>query len=333
MKCIFCLKERAPSDEHVFPEAIGGTLVIHRVCKPCNDILGSQADAKLVDHMLIILGRAECRIKRKGGTVPDALEALGAGRLVSDPEQRIAVSTPSEGGKPILKLVTRKVTGVENGQKFVRLKVDRQNLPHLGPMTQKVRVRAGMPPLSESELAGELTRAIESSHTIVEPQIIHHPQIDLIYFQRGIFKIVYELAWYWLGDDFLEDAEAAKLREVVLNPASIEHPESTGIIGTIKFGDDAGQLLLWKLRPYAHLGMAIRSGSNMMLTIRIFNTMSAIVCVSKNGDRYPNFAASPDGQFIEIDPRQKTERQSTILAEVDRLTAENLALGREPNYP
>ena len=36
MRCIFCLKERDPSLEHVFPAAIGGTLTIDRVCKPCN---------------------------------------------------------------------------------------------------------------------------------------------------------------------------------------------------------------------------------------------------------------------------------------------------------
>src|ERR1039457_2774643 len=30
MRCIFCLKDRQPSSEHVFPEAIGGTLTIDR---------------------------------------------------------------------------------------------------------------------------------------------------------------------------------------------------------------------------------------------------------------------------------------------------------------
>lgn len=333
MLCIFCLKDRPPSDEHVFPEAIGGTLVIHRVCKPCNDILGSQVDAKLVDHYLIIMSRAACGIAGKGGKVPDAFKALGAGRLASDPEQRIRVSVPANGGKPILKLAPRKMTGVENGQQFVRLMIDSQDYPDLGDMIQKMRVRVGMPPLSDSELAGELTRAIESSRAIEQPQVIHNPKIDLIYFQAGIFKIAYELAWYWFGDDFLEDAEAAKLRKVVLNPTSLERPESTGLAATIKISDDAGPLALWQHRRHAHIGMAMRSGKNMMLTIRIFNTMSAIVCVSKNGDRYPNFALSPDGQFIEIDPRQKTERQSTILAELGRLTAESLAIAESRTVP
>jgi hypothetical protein len=39
-----CLSEREPSEEHVFPAAIGGTLVIDRVCKPCNDRLGANVD-------------------------------------------------------------------------------------------------------------------------------------------------------------------------------------------------------------------------------------------------------------------------------------------------
>jgi hypothetical protein len=38
MKRIFCLEEKPSSDEHVFPEAIGGTLHIDRVCESCSNL-------------------------------------------------------------------------------------------------------------------------------------------------------------------------------------------------------------------------------------------------------------------------------------------------------
>jgi hypothetical protein len=59
MRCFFCLEEREPTEEHVFPHAIGGTLTIDRVCKPCNDFLGAKVDVLLTNHELILIKRAD----------------------------------------------------------------------------------------------------------------------------------------------------------------------------------------------------------------------------------------------------------------------------------
>jgi hypothetical protein len=59
MLCIFCDQERAPSIEHVFPLAIGGTVTTDRVCAPCNSVLGSRVDAALSDFFPVRMRRAE----------------------------------------------------------------------------------------------------------------------------------------------------------------------------------------------------------------------------------------------------------------------------------
>jgi hypothetical protein len=65
MKCIFCLNEREPSVEHVFPDAIGGTWTTDRVCKPCNDWLGSNVDVELTDYSGTLMKRSLLAIKKR----------------------------------------------------------------------------------------------------------------------------------------------------------------------------------------------------------------------------------------------------------------------------
>ena len=71
MRCIFCLEEKAENEEHVFPLAIGGCLITKRVCEGCNSKLGTSVDAPLIDHLFVLLRRAELGIAGRGG-VPDA---------------------------------------------------------------------------------------------------------------------------------------------------------------------------------------------------------------------------------------------------------------------
>ena len=55
-KCIFCLNkfdDSKKTEEHVFPEAIGGSFSIFNLCKPCNDKLGANADSHLINNLFI----------------------------------------------------------------------------------------------------------------------------------------------------------------------------------------------------------------------------------------------------------------------------------------
>lgn len=54
--CIFCLKSKDPSDEHVMPYSLGGNLTIQCVCKECNGGL-SVLDQSLADASLLVLPR------------------------------------------------------------------------------------------------------------------------------------------------------------------------------------------------------------------------------------------------------------------------------------
>jgi len=50
MLCIFCQKNKQPSEEHIIPENVGGSVISYQVCSGCNSILGSHADSELNKH-------------------------------------------------------------------------------------------------------------------------------------------------------------------------------------------------------------------------------------------------------------------------------------------
>ena len=90
MRCFFCLEEKEPSIEHVFPAAIGGTLKTNRVCTACNSLLGQEVDVRLTDHPAILMKRHELGMTTSAGKAVDATKKLFAqGALAADPEKRI----------------------------------------------------------------------------------------------------------------------------------------------------------------------------------------------------------------------------------------------------
>lgn len=77
MVCIFCINLHPISDvnpythEHVFPEAIGGSLILKKmVCSKCNSSVISKIDNQLTDHPLVLIERNRLQLKSKGRDIP-----------------------------------------------------------------------------------------------------------------------------------------------------------------------------------------------------------------------------------------------------------------------
>src|SRR5882724_408500 len=97
MKCILCLVDKNNSefsDEHVFPEAIGGTLRIKTVCKQCNDYLGHSVDVHLAEHEFVRSIRLSLGLAGKSKTPPNPLER---GVSPTDPTQKFRYVLDAEG--------------------------------------------------------------------------------------------------------------------------------------------------------------------------------------------------------------------------------------------
>jgi hypothetical protein len=120
MRCIFCLNEREPSVEHVFPDAIGGTLVIDRVCKPCNDWLGTNIDALLTDHVLVLAKRNQLGITNRDGKSPTWHDVFGIATMANDPDQRVKMIQDEKTGQIKPTLLYRELrTTTEDGKETI----------------------------------------------------------------------------------------------------------------------------------------------------------------------------------------------------------------------
>jgi hypothetical protein len=77
MKCIFCLEEKDPSDEHIIPDSIGGVLCISEVCRDCNSALSRLVDNPFANSPIIKLCRHTHEIGGKRGKIPFPFDGIG----------------------------------------------------------------------------------------------------------------------------------------------------------------------------------------------------------------------------------------------------------------
>ncbi len=238
MRCIFCLEERDPSVEHVFPEAIGGVLTIDRVCTSCNSWLGSNVDALLTDHTLVLAKRNQLRIPNSRGKTPTWHDAFGLGSLASDPQQRVKMVQNPETGQIQPTLIYKDVrTKTVDGDDAVSITIDASQADEIPKIIQRERKRAGLQPLPDEELHQISDQLGSNVHELKQPEVVHKLKIDLRDFMRAISKIAYEFAWRWFGDEYLVDPTGADLRNYVLYGI-----ENSNIKGKIEFGFGTGIL-------------------------------------------------------------------------------------------
>jgi len=143
MRCIFCLHERPPSVEHVFPLAIGGRLTIGRVCKSCNSMLGSRVDAALSDFLPIRQRRAELRLAGNGQVSPLPFDMLlGVLTLAGQPERRVETKYAPTTGKLDHRLLHHAANVVlPDGKKVRQISIDARNKDQIPKIIQRERKR------------------------------------------------------------------------------------------------------------------------------------------------------------------------------------------------
>jgi hypothetical protein len=94
-------------------------------------------------------------------------------------------------------------TKLDDGSENVRITLDASDGDKIGKIIQRERRRAKMAPLSDHEIAALVAAAKEQMGSIERPEVLRKPVVNLSDYQRGISKIIYELAWLWLGDNYL----------------------------------------------------------------------------------------------------------------------------------
>jgi hypothetical protein len=339
MRCIFCLEERSPSEEHIFPRAIGGCLTTDRVCEPCNSMLGTSADAPLVEHPCILLRRSQLRIPGNSGRIPDAVgDFLREGVLVDDPTQKYRLTTDPITRMPLIKLLrgNEKEITLPDGSKAKQVAIDARDSnaarKTLRVILQRERGRHNLPPLSVTELESHIAAILSQGPEVtINPTIRTTVQIDGFGFSLGLLKIAYELAFRWLGDGYLDDPMAARIRGILRAPSREEAINAAqDIQSEMSFAYDNSNpnFLHWNNDAHAHVAYAGAINSNdIAIFVRIFNCVSGGVIVTDRGALYAEGRFDPKViKFVHIDPANQVTREIPFLVEMGRLANMLLAM-------
>ena len=155
-----------------------------------------------------------------------------------------------------------------------QITVDERQAADLEKIIQRTLRREGAP-LSQAELQAKVAEVKEQMRTLDQPCVRHELEVDLVDYHSAILKIAYEFAWLWLGDRYLEDPGAIKLRRKIRGKADEQ------IRGTIQIGTTAPFDKMWTDEPNALIALGQKSDIGIVISVRIFDVLCGLVSVSE----------------------------------------------------
>lgn len=187
--------------------------------------------------------------------------------------------------------------------------IDASDAGRLEEIITKICKRQGMV-ISEEEL-----KKIRNPETIrSRPEIRIQTTFDLVKYKKGILKIAYELAYYWLGEKYLCDPVSKELRDALMDARPMNEWEGVhNMRGKIEFvGNERSIIPFWDHKPASHIGLLISTNGVLSIYVRIFKAFEGIIEVSKEPESYD----VDEGRFIEIDSASGEVTQSTFVEAV-----------------
>ena|SRR5665213_912520 len=125
---------------------------------------------------------------------------------------------------------------------------------------------------------------------------------DFAYVRHAMIKIAYELAFFWLGEAYLDDPSGAELRSAICeaDPASTDRLPAC-------VGDEAfGAFNWWSDDKTRHLAYTFVGEGAIAIAVRLFDVHAAVVWVTNDAARYLSVHdAKARLRFLSIDPTSK----------------------------
>lgn len=305
--CILCAKpmeaHQSTDEEHIFPVAIGGTIAIPRpVHKACNGRLGTNCDSKLVDHPLIQILRHQLQIKGRSGP-PNPLHR----RKMTNSDGHLVRYEPDSGFRQEREVfrsrdeVLFRTEGDPEGKRLVKI-------------VQDFFAKEGLPQLSPQQILHNARRQSKSEQINVEFPI------DDTFYKLGILKVIYELAVLWLGDRYLADPMARRLRSALFDEKqdpTLQKYQLLGDIGPIS-SDSAIDYPWSPFEGYKdqHLAILIRQRHFLVCAVKIFDVFYGILSVSERAGLYG--FAKHEGRFLSVNPVAGNYKDCSLQEELMR---------------
>lgn len=193
MKCIICRQEKEESDEHIIPEALGNKkLITRRVCKECNNKLGTKVDDYLMNHPIVKLVRTNEKLYGKSGKDIKFFSGF-------EIDEKTGLKYDMKSGKPILQ---PRIVSDNDGH----IRIEAANVEAGFEHLKKVMKRKGD---SEEQIEKLCEEAVTGEVKMVEPpEFKKDATIDFSRLGLSAIKIAYEYSFVILGEKYLDDEVA-----------------------------------------------------------------------------------------------------------------------------
>ena len=315
MQCIICMKmksRRKTGGEHVIPYSLGGSFTIDRVCEDCDSSLGHTADEGLVNHFAVEQRRAQLQLRGQSGTVPDPQRRELSRPLAGlhDPHHRIRFERDT-AGVPTARTISHVEFDVQetpNGLKIVPVHtyIDPSDAGRAEVLAQRALRRAlRKKGIENEEIVNKVGRAfVESLQTFEEQHIFERPfQIRFGGHEPGLLKIAYELAWYWLGDTWLNDPVAAAMRELLNGDTPAQM-----VRGRIFDDPNCGIVAVGGDPRVLHIAYVFEFSGKILVVVRIFDLLTVGFEVANDAVRY----RIPERNAIVMQNVERTYEETTF---------------------
>lgn len=224
--CILCLDDSKPlTEEHIFPDAAGGGIKIHLLCKECNSLFGSKIDVPYVEQKHIQLARSILKIEGKTGRIPQAFSDI---HTISEGDKLIKIKLDSNF-KPKIIQQAPNIQISESGSLIFNLQSDISNKKQIPIIISKSMrrffesddgKRLGW---TKEKQENSIQKIIENSQklepksTKIDTALSGRWTIDLKAIFAEHIKVIYEIASLELGQEFIESPTGKSFREIFKN--------------------------------------------------------------------------------------------------------------------
>jgi hypothetical protein len=317
MLCIFCLQEKAArtgAGEHPMPLSVGGTWTIDRVCVDCDSKFGYTHDARLTKVTKVVERREALKLSGNAGKVPNGLnQALARGpvAVADQPHHRMLVRQARDGSfdAKTIPNIEFEISKSEDGAVLAAIKpetfviggeVSQDEATDLIARKLKATLKSHGIFFADDIIAAAADKMFAEVEVFEKPITVRvgREMINSGY-AASLLKAAYEAAWYWLGDGWLSDPEADRIRR------HLQGDESITIRGKIQEGEIRAVDVSPTNREHAHVIYLVHTGKTLAVEVHLFDLFSVGVVVSNDPDKYK----MPDSGAIVMDAVNATCRE------------------------
>lgn len=297
--------------EHVVAKGLGGSFTIPNVCLTCDNRLGDVADGPLMDHFAMLVKRASLGLKGQNRVVPDVMRAILAdvGTAADDPTFRVDIDASSRDRRLDVSVRPHVDLDVTVNGDDVQVQVNALRAGSRHPERVEALFKSALRKkgVTDQLKLDTLWASLEDHvRDVSERRLIDIPfEYRADVHMAGFVKIAYELAYHWLGANWLSDPIAAEMRRCAL----AGEDGSPKLTGSLRTADEIRKSPL-RVRNggQTHVAALCPFSGGYAVMMRLLDEFEAFIIVADDASPYRH----PAQDAVVMDAVARTHRHTSL---------------------